>query len=95
MLELLEWNNDCFAVSLEDIESFTVEPIRIDLNNDRAIFRPTYKLGLVEWDFVQAQCGKVAALSFTKRYIQSMYASATIVVGKKGKGQSGELHHFR
>ena len=42
------WNGDRFAFSLEDIELFTEEPMRIELNSGRAIFRPPLKLGQVE-----------------------------------------------
>ena len=62
---------------------FTGEPLRIDLNSDKPIFRPPHKLGQVEWDFVQAQCQKLEALGFIQRSTQYMYASATVVVRKK------------
>ena len=61
---MLESHTDRFAFSLEDIEPFTAEPLRIDLNSDKPIFRPPHKLGQVEWDFVQAQCLKLEALGF-------------------------------
>ena len=37
---MLDTNADRFAFSLEDIEPFTGEPLRIDLNSDKPIFRP-------------------------------------------------------
>ena len=80
---MLDNNSDRFAFSLEDIEPFTGEPLRIDLNSYKPIFRPPHKLGQVEWDFVQAQCQKLEALGFIERSTQSMYASATVVVRKK------------
>ena len=51
---MLEDNEDRFAFSLEDIkpEDFTGEAMAINLNSDKAIFRPPHKLGQVEWDFV-------------------------------------------
>ena len=54
MMALLDKNKDRFAYSLEDIEPFTGEPMRIDLNSDKPIFRPPHKLGQVELDFVAA-----------------------------------------
>ena len=80
---MLDSNSYRFAFSLEDIEPFTEEPLRIDLNSDKAIFRPPHKLGQVEWDFVQAHCQKLEALGFIRRSTPSMYASATVVVRKK------------
>ena len=65
MLEVLVRNEDHFAFSLEDIEPFTAEPMRIELDLERAIFEPPHKLGQVEWDFIQAQCEKLALLGFT------------------------------
>ena len=56
---MLDNNSDRFTFSLENIEPFTGEPLRIDLNFDKPIFRPPHKLGQVEWDFVQAQCEKL------------------------------------
>ena len=67
MLRMLEENEDRFAYCLEDIEPFKGEPMEIPLNSDRAIFRPPHKLGQVEWDFVGAQCEKLAALGFIQR----------------------------
>ena len=83
ILTLLDDNMDRFAFSLEDIEPFTGEPMKIDLNSDQAIFRPPHKLGQVEWDFVDAQCKKLESLGFIQRSTQSSYASATVVVRKK------------
>ena len=80
---MLDNNTDRFAFSLEDIEPFTGEPLRIDLNLDKPIFRPPHKLGQVEWDFVQTQCRKMEAVGVIQRSTQSMYASATMVVRKK------------
>ena len=64
VLAMLDKHSDRFAFSLEDIEPFTGEPLRIDLNSDKPIFRPPHKLGQVEWDFVQTQCQKLEALGF-------------------------------
>ena len=83
VLAMLDNNSDRFAFSLEDIEPFTREPLRIHLNSDKPIFRPPHKLGRVEWDFVQAQCRKLEALGFIQRSTQSMYASATVVVRRR------------
>lgn len=55
----------------------------IDLNSERAIFRPPHKLGEVEWDFVGAQCEKFAAFGFIQRSTLSMYESATVVMHKE------------
>ena len=54
VLAMLEDNVDRFAFSLEDIEPSTGEPLHINLNSDKPIFRPPHKLGQVEWDFVEA-----------------------------------------
>ena len=67
MMAMLDKNEDRFAFSLEDIEPFTGEPMRIDLNSDKPIFRPPHKLGQVELDFVAAQCDKLEALGFIQR----------------------------
>ena len=48
VLAMLDKHSDRFAFSLEDIEPFTGEPLRIDLNSDKPIFRPLHKLGQVE-----------------------------------------------
>ena len=93
MLRMLEDNQDRFAYFLEDIEPFKGEPMEIPLNSDRVIFRPTHKLGQVEWDFVGAQCEKLAALGFIQRSTQSLYASATVVVRKND--EAGNYTDFR
>ena len=41
-----------------------------------------HKLSQVEWDFVEAHCKKREELGFIQQSIQSIYASATIVVRK-------------
>ena len=82
-MAILDKNKDRFAFSLEDIEPFTGEPMRIDLNSKLPIFRPPHKLGQVEWDFVKTQCDKLEDLGFIQRSSQSMYAFATVVVRKK------------
>ena len=83
VLAMLESNNDRFAFSLEDIEPFKGEPMQLQLNSDKPIFRPPHKLGQVEWDFVEAQCNNLERLGFIRRSTQSTYASATVVVRKK------------
>ena len=80
---MLEDNKDRFAFNLEDIEPFKGEPLQINLNSDKPIFRPPHKQGQVEWDFVEARCKKLEALGFIQRLTQSMYVSATVVVRKK------------
>ena len=45
MLELLDNNVDRFAFSMEDIEPFKGEPMALELNSDKPIFRPPHKLG--------------------------------------------------
>ena len=45
MMAMLETNNDRFAFSLEDIEPFKGEPMQLNLNSDKPIFRPPHKLG--------------------------------------------------
>ena len=69
VLAMLNANNDRFAFSMEDLEpaKFTGEPMRLDLNTDKPIFRPPHKLGQVELDFVEAQCSKFEGLGFIKR----------------------------
>ena len=52
---MTEIDSGRFALSLEEIDPFTREPMRIDLHSDKAIFRPPHKLGQVEWDFFEAQ----------------------------------------
>ena len=64
MMAMLDKNEDRFVFSLEDIEPFTREPMRIDLNSEKPNFRPPHKLGQVELDFVAAQCDKLEALGF-------------------------------
>ena len=80
---MLEDNNDRFAFSLEDIDPFKGEPMQLELNSDKPIFRPPHKLGQVEWDFVEAQCKNLERLGFIRRSNQSTYASATVVVRKE------------
>ena len=53
VLTMLEDNVDRFAFSMEDIEPFKGEPMQLELNSDKPIFRPPHKLGQVEWDFVE------------------------------------------
>ena len=93
ILQVLEDNGDRFAYSMEDIEPFKGEPMEINLNTDKPIFRPPHKLGQVEWDFVQAQCEKLSALGFIQQSTQSTYASATVVVRKKE--EQGNYSDFR
>lgn len=83
VLTMLDHNFDRFAFSLEDIEPFTGEPIRTDLNLDKPIFRPPRKQGQVEWDFVGTPCKKLEGLGFIKRSIESVYALATALMRKK------------
>ena len=80
---MLEENNDRFAFSLENIDPFKGEPMRLELNSEKPIFRPSHKLGQVEWDFVETQCNNLKRLGFIRRSNQSTYASATVVVRKK------------
>ena len=93
VLAMLEENGDRFAFSLEDIDPFKGEPMKINLNSDKSIFRPPHKLGQVELDFVEAQCVKLEALKFIQRSTQSQYASATVVVRKKD--EDGNYTDFR
>ena len=86
MLQALEDNGERFAYCMEDIEPFKGEPMEINLNTYKPIFRPPHKLGQVEWDFVRAQCEKLAALGFIQRSTQSNYASAIVVVRKDEHG---------
>ena len=60
----MDYNFDQFAFSLEDIEPFMGEPMRIVLNSDNPILCPPHKPGQVEWDFVEAQCKKLGGLGF-------------------------------
>ena len=83
VVAMLEDNNDRFAFSLEDIDPFKGEPMQLELNSDKPIFRPPHKLGQVEWDFVEAQCNNLKRLGFIRRSNRSTYASATVVVRKK------------
>ena len=101
VLTMLENNVDRSAFSMEDIEPFGGEPMQLDLNSDKPIFRPPHKLGQVEWDFVEGQCDKLERLGFIRRSKQSKYASATVVVRKKDvEGnyidfrQCGDYHPF-
>ena len=59
ILTMLENNVDRFAFPMEDIELFKGEPMALELNSDKPIFRPPHKLGQVEWDFVEGQCSKL------------------------------------
>ena len=80
---------------MEDLEpsKFTGEPMRLDLDTDKPIFRPPHKLGQVELDLVEAHCAKLEGLGFIKRSTQSLYASATVVVRKKD--EFGNYTDFR
>ena len=93
VLTMLEDNMDRFAFSMEDIEPFKGEPMQLELNSDKPIFRPPHKLGQVEWDFVEGQCEKLERLGFIRRSKQSKYASATVVVRKKD--EEGNYTDFR
>ena len=92
---MLDANNDHFAFSMEDLEpsKFTGEPMRLDLNSDKPIFKPPHKLGQVEMDFVEAQCAKLEGVGFIQRSTRSLYASATVVVRKKD--ELGNYTDFR
>ena len=46
VLTLLEKNVDRFAFSMEDIEPFKGEPMQLELNSEKPIFRPPHKLGV-------------------------------------------------
>ena len=54
VLPMLEENVDRFAFSMEDIEPFKGEPMQLELNSEKPIFRPPHKLGQVckDVDFV-------------------------------------------
>ena len=93
MLQTLEENGKRFASCMEDIEPLKGEPMEINHNTDKPIFRPPHKLGQMEWNFVQAQCEKLAALGFIQQSKQSNYASATVVVRKKD--EHGNYTDFR
>ena len=45
---MLENNVNRFAFSMEDIEPFKGEPMQLELNSDKPIFRPPHKLGQLE-----------------------------------------------
>ena len=47
ILTMLENNVDRFAFPMEDIESFRGEPVQLELNSEKPIFRPPHKLGQV------------------------------------------------
>ena len=95
VLKMLEDNEDRFAFSLEDMRptDFKGEAMEINLNSDKAIFRPPHKLGQVEWDFVAKQCRQLETLGFIHKSTQSTYASATVVVRKKNS--EGNYTDFR
>ena len=67
---MLNANIDRFAFSMEDLEpaKFSGEPMRLELNSDKPIFRPPHK---VELYFVEAECSKLEKLGFIKRSPQS------------------------
>ena len=93
ILQMLDDNKERFAYCMEDIEPFKGEPMEINLNTEKPIFRPPHKLRQVEWDFVQAQCEKLSTLGFIQRSTQSSYASATVVVRKRD--EHGNYTDFR
>ena len=69
VLAMLNANTDRFAFSMEDLEptKYSGEPMRLELNSDKPIFRPPHKLGQVELDFVEAHCSKLEKLGFIRR----------------------------
>ena len=66
---MLNANNNRFAFSMEDLEpvKFIGEPMRLDLDTHKPIFRPPHKSGQVELDFVEAQCSKLEGVGFIQR----------------------------
>ena len=72
VLTMLEDNVDRFAFSMEDIEPFKGEPMQLELNSDKPIFRPPHKLGQVEWDFVEGQCDKLERLGEDRQEVETI-----------------------
>lgn len=64
----------------------------IELNSEHAILWPPYKLGHVEWDFLEALCEKLGALGFIQRFTELMYASSIIMVRKGEMGNYIDFH---
>ena len=82
---MLDQSFERSSFSFQDIELFTGQPMRIDLNSDKPISHPVHKLGQVEWDFVEAQCKKLEGLGFIKC---SSHGDGVL------EGRGGKLHQL-
>ena len=83
MTNLLDLHKENFAFSVEDLGGFKGEPIEVPLTTDKPIFNHAHKLGETEWEFVGANCEKLAKQGLIRVYEQTKYAAATVVVRKR------------
>ena len=60
MTNLLDLQKGNFAFSVEDLGGFKGEPMEISLTTEKPSFNHAHKLGKTEWEFVGANCDKLA-----------------------------------
>ena len=83
MTALLDLQKGNFAFSVEDLGGFKGEPMEVPLTTEKPIFNHAHKLGKTEWEFVGANCDKLAKQGLIRPSDQSKYAAATVVVRKR------------
>ena len=57
--------------------------MEVPLTTEKPIFNHTHKLGKTEWEFVGANCDKLAKQGLIRPPDQSKYAAATVVIRKR------------
>ena len=60
MTDLLDLQKGNFAFSVKDLGGFKGEPMEVSLTTEKPIFNHAHKLGKTEWEFVGANCDKLA-----------------------------------
>ena len=75
MTNLLDLQKGNFAFSEENLGGFKGEPMEVPLTTEKAIFNHAQKLGKTEWEFVGANCDKLAKQGLIRPSYQSKYAS--------------------
>ena len=94
MTNLLDLQIENFAFSVEDLGGFKGEPMEVPLTTDKPIFNHAHKLGKTEWEFVGANCEKLAKQGLIRVSEQTKYAAATMVVRKRDEnGDYTDLRH--
>eukprot|EP00245_Coleochaete_scutata_P000411 TRINITY_DN1051_c1_g1_i1.p1 TRINITY_DN1051_c1_g1~~TRINITY_DN1051_c1_g1_i1.p1 ORF type:complete len:1227 (+),score=252.29 TRINITY_DN1051_c1_g1_i1:430-3681(+) len=79
---MLRGRTDCFAFGLKDLGSLKGQELRIDLDDDRPVFRRPYRHSQAERDMIRDRCGELREAAIIERGFGE-YAAATVMPSKK------------